>query len=61
MLDAFFPFSVKGARLMGVVEPCGLGDSIHHPEFANELMAQAVADSKLGRMSNPVEGVFSPC
>ena len=29
-LNLFFRLSVAGARLMGVVEPCGLGDSIDH-------------------------------
>ena len=71
---------------MGVVEPCGLGDSIEHPdaksvdalkedclasnrtlikalqesEFANQLMDQAVADARLGRMTMPVKGVLIP-
>ena len=77
-----------GTRLMGVIEPCGLGELISHKgvksledlrddclssnralldtlresEFSSELMAQAVADAKKGRMSTPVKASsFSEC
>ena len=30
--------------------------SLQESEFANDLMAQAMADAKLGRMSTPVKG-----
>jgi len=81
-----FVFEV-GARLMGVVEPCGLGEPVPHEgvassselwedcfesntallehlrsdKFESELMSQAEAYAKLGRMTKPIPGRSVVC